>query len=121
MIRRGDLLLTASTGGGAPAMAAAVRAWLDQRFCPEWEDHLMALAEQRQALRAAGATPPEVMRALTARIQDAAWLDCPCTVNQHRSWTPCEFCMSSCMHLWNFIRDGVPIGANRDPTCMPYF
>jgi precorrin-2 dehydrogenase/sirohydrochlorin ferrochelatase len=79
MIRRGDLLLTVSTGGGAPAMAAAVRAWLDQRFGPEWAGHLQALAEQRSALRAAGAAPPEVMRALTARIQDAAWLDCPCT------------------------------------------
>lgn len=78
MIRRGDLLLSVSTGGGAPAMAAALRAWLDQRFGPEWKDHLTALAEQRQALRAAGATPPEVMQALTACIGDAGWLDCPC-------------------------------------------
>ncbi len=78
LVRRGDLLLTVSTGGGAPAMAAALRAWLDQRFGPEWEAHLEALAEQRLALRSAGASPPEVMRALNARIGEAAWLDCPC-------------------------------------------
>lgn len=83
LIRRGDLLLTVSTGGGAPAMAAALRAWLDQRFGPEWEGHLEALAMQRQTLRMAGAAPPEVMRALAARIQDSAWLDCPC-VSQKR-------------------------------------
>jgi precorrin-2 dehydrogenase/sirohydrochlorin ferrochelatase len=84
LIRRGDLLLTVSTGGGAPAMAAALRAWLDQRFGPEWESHLDALAQQRQALRAAGAAPPEVMRALSARIRESAWLDCPCLADQKR-------------------------------------
>lgn len=78
LVRRGDLLLTVSTGGGAPAMAAALRAWLDQRFSPEWEAHLEALAGKRQELRAAGAAPPEVMRALSARIRRSAWLDCPC-------------------------------------------
>lgn len=84
LIRRGDLLLTVSTGGGAPAMAAALRAWLDSRFGPEWAVHLEALAVQRQDLRAAGATPPEVMRALSARIREAAWLDCPCPLAQKR-------------------------------------
>jgi len=78
MIRRGDLLLSVSTGGGAPAMAAALRAWLDQRFGQEWADHLEALATQRQALRATGAAPAEVMRALSARIRDSAWLGCSC-------------------------------------------
>ncbi|WP_431302917.1 NAD(P)-dependent oxidoreductase [Sediminicoccus sp. BL-A-41-H5] len=84
LIRRGDLLLTVSTGGGAPAMAAALRAWLERRFGPEWESHLDVLARQRQELRAAGATPPEVMRALSARIREAAWLDCPCEITQKR-------------------------------------
>ncbi len=84
LVRRGDLLLSVSTGGGAPAMAGTLRAWLDQRFGPEWEAHLDALADQRQALRAAGAPPPEVMRALTARIRDSGWLDCPCAAGQKR-------------------------------------
>jgi hypothetical protein len=42
------------------------------------------------------------------------------SVNRHRSGIPYEFCMSSCMHFWNFIRDGVPIGADWDPICMLY-
>ena len=78
MVRRGDLLLTVSTGGGAPAMAAALRAWLAERFGPDWVNHLENLAAERQVLRQAGNSPPDVMRALTARIHDAAWLACPC-------------------------------------------
>lgn len=77
MVRRGDLLLTVSTSGGAPAMASALRTWLEARFGPEWSDHLESLAAERRALRQRGASPPEVMRALSARIQGSAWLDCP--------------------------------------------
>lgn len=78
LVRRGDLLLTVSTGGGAPAMAAALRGWLDQRFGPEWAAHLDMLAAERHALRQSGASPPDVMQALSARIRQEAWLDCPC-------------------------------------------
>lgn len=75
MVRRGDLLLTVSTGGGAPAMAGALRAWLGERFGPEWGDHLEALAERRQALRANGAPPAEVMRQLQSHMRASGWLD----------------------------------------------
>ncbi len=78
LVRRGDLLLSVSTGGGAPAMAAALRAWLHARFGEEWAGRLEELATRRQALREGGATPPEVMRALQAHLREAGWLDCPC-------------------------------------------
>ncbi len=40
VVRRGDLLLTASTGGAAPGLARALREWLAQNFGPEWTDRL---------------------------------------------------------------------------------
>ena len=62
MVRRGALLLTVSTGGGAPAMAGALRALLGERFGPEWAGQLEELAQQRQELRRAGLPPAAVMR-----------------------------------------------------------
>lgn len=74
IVRRGDLLLTVSTGGTAPALAAALRAELAARFGEEWAARLEALAAERAALREAGAAPPEVMRALSQRIASAGWI-----------------------------------------------
>ena len=74
LVRRGDLLLTVSTGGRAPALAAALRARLESAFGPEWETRLDELAAQRQRLRAAGARPAEVIEALSAQMDGAGWL-----------------------------------------------
>ncbi len=75
LVRRGELLLTVSTGGRAPALAAALRARLEAAFGPEWEDRLEALAAERQRLRAAGARPAEVIHGLASRMREAGWLD----------------------------------------------
>lgn len=75
LVRRGDLLLTISTGGRAPALAAALRARLEAAFGPEWEDRLEALAAERQRLREGGAGPAEVIQGLAARMRQAGWLD----------------------------------------------
>lgn len=74
MVRRGDLLLSVSTGGKAPALAATLRAELAARFGEEWAARLEALAAERAALRESGAAPPEVMRALSRRIASAGWI-----------------------------------------------
>ena len=62
-------------------------------------------------------------RTAVASLIDALYEACGflLVVNKHQSGTPYEFCLISCMHLWRFIRGGVPIGADRDPTCIPYF
>jgi len=74
MVRRGDLLLSVSTGGKAPALAARLRAELAARFGEEWGARLEELAAERAALREGGAAPPEVMRALSRRIASAGWI-----------------------------------------------
>ncbi len=62
MVRRGDLILTASTGGHAPGLARRLREWLEGKFGPEWSGHLADTAQARARWRAAGLPPAEVSR-----------------------------------------------------------
>jgi precorrin-2 dehydrogenase/sirohydrochlorin ferrochelatase len=50
-VRRGDLLLTVSTSGASPGLAARIRARLAAEFGPEWGDRLAVLRGQRAAWR----------------------------------------------------------------------
>lgn len=49
-VRRGDLLLTISTGGQSPALAARLRAELAERLGPEYAAILQGMARLRAAL-----------------------------------------------------------------------
>ena len=59
-VRRGNLVIGISTEGRSPAVARLLRQWLEQRFGPEWEQHLEAAAAQRNRLRAEGASMTEI-------------------------------------------------------------
>jgi precorrin-2 dehydrogenase / sirohydrochlorin ferrochelatase len=48
IIRRGELLIAISTGGGSPALAAAIRKELELRYGPEYGELVTLLAEIRQ-------------------------------------------------------------------------
>ena len=50
-VRRGDLLLTVSTGGGSPTLAAVLRERLEGEFGPEWAGLVRLLAGAREALK----------------------------------------------------------------------
>jgi precorrin-2 dehydrogenase / sirohydrochlorin ferrochelatase len=63
MVRRGDLVIGVSTEGRSPAVAALLRAWLEERFGPEWAGLLEDAAALRAVLRAEGAAPAAVMAA----------------------------------------------------------
>jgi len=53
-VRRGDLLLTVSTGGRSPGLASWTRKRLEAEFGPEWATLLDLLAEARDEFRASG-------------------------------------------------------------------
>lgn len=74
MVRRGDLLLSVSTGGKSPGAASAVREWLEAAFGPDWAQHLEALAAARADWRADGLSMPEVAARTRAMIDESGWL-----------------------------------------------
>ena len=74
-IRRGDLLLTISTGGRSPGLAKLLREDLERRFGPEWDAHLAEIATLRESLRAQGLPPSEVSERTRALLEGKGWLD----------------------------------------------
>jgi precorrin-2 dehydrogenase/sirohydrochlorin ferrochelatase len=74
MVRRGDLLLTVSTGGQAPGLSRAVRARLEDQFGPEWDGHLGTLGTARHQWRQAGLTPQDISARISAFVAERGWL-----------------------------------------------
>jgi precorrin-2 dehydrogenase/sirohydrochlorin ferrochelatase len=75
IVRRGDLLISISTGGRSPALAQMIRARIGLAFGPEWEGHLDAIADLRAGWRAAGLSPAEISKRTEAAVAAAGWFD----------------------------------------------
>jgi precorrin-2 dehydrogenase/sirohydrochlorin ferrochelatase len=73
-VRRGDLLLTASTGGRAPGLARRLGRWLADAFGPEWDQRLDEIAALRGRLRAEGASGSTISRETDRLIEEKGWL-----------------------------------------------
>jgi len=74
VVRRGDLLLTVSTGGKSPGLARRLRRYLEGLFGPEWGSRLQDLAERRDKWRAEGLEISEVGRRSEAYVDEKGWL-----------------------------------------------
>lgn len=74
IVRRGELLLTASTGGGAPALSRRLREWLAGHFGPEWSDRLADIRAARRDWRAGGLAPAQVSERTRAFVAERGWL-----------------------------------------------
>ena len=72
-VRRGDLLLTVSTGGRSPGLAHALRQDLERRFGPEWADRLGEIADLRAQWRAAGIDANAVSERTQALLAERGW------------------------------------------------
>jgi precorrin-2 dehydrogenase / sirohydrochlorin ferrochelatase len=73
-VRRGDLLLTVSTGGKSPGLAARIRTELARAFGPEWADRLKLIAARRAVWRRPGRPLDELARLTNATIDANGWL-----------------------------------------------
>ena len=74
VVRRGDLLLTVSSGGLAPGLSSRVRAHLQEQFGPEWVQHAKRVVEARAGWRADGRTKAEIVKLTDALIEREGWL-----------------------------------------------
>jgi precorrin-2 dehydrogenase/sirohydrochlorin ferrochelatase len=74
IVRRGDLLLTASTGGKSPALARSIRKKLEEAFGEEWAERLDLIGKKRQEWQSAGLSFDEVMQRSDALIKEKNWL-----------------------------------------------
>jgi precorrin-2 dehydrogenase/sirohydrochlorin ferrochelatase len=72
-VRRGDLLLTVSTGGRAPGLSHALRKDLQRRFGPEWAGHLDEIADLRAQWRAQGLAANVVSERTQALLSERGW------------------------------------------------
>jgi precorrin-2 dehydrogenase / sirohydrochlorin ferrochelatase len=74
LVRRGDLLLTVSTAGRSPGLAARVRARLEAEYGPEWDERLGELARKRAAWRKRPRALEELAALTDAVINGKGWL-----------------------------------------------
>ena len=75
LVRRGDLLLTVSTGGKSPGLAARIRQHLEATFGPEWAERVQAVARKRVAWRRRERPLEELARLTDATIDRRGWLE----------------------------------------------
>jgi precorrin-2 dehydrogenase/sirohydrochlorin ferrochelatase len=73
-VRRGDLLLTVSTGGKSPGLAARIRARLADAFGPEWAERLELIGDRRKDWRREARSLDELARLTNATIDANGWL-----------------------------------------------
>ncbi len=83
ILRRGDLAVSISTGGASPTLSRRLRAYLAAVFPEEWAGRIALIADLRGRMRAAGASPPEVMAATEALIDRENWLPRPPPRSEH--------------------------------------
>jgi precorrin-2 dehydrogenase/sirohydrochlorin ferrochelatase len=76
-IRRGDLLLTISTGGQAPGLAGALRKRLEACFPESWAARVKEIAALRQGWRAERMPMAEAAQRIDQLVEERCWLSCP--------------------------------------------
>jgi precorrin-2 dehydrogenase/sirohydrochlorin ferrochelatase len=73
-IRRGDLVLTVSTGGKSPGLAKLIHEWLEQRLGLEWSERLKEISQARASWRATGQPPSAVAQRTRDFVREREWL-----------------------------------------------
>jgi precorrin-2 dehydrogenase/sirohydrochlorin ferrochelatase len=74
IVRRGDMLLTASTGGHSPGLARRLKSSLEENYPEAWAERLKILSSKRDAWRQEGAEFGELISRTNAVIDEEGWL-----------------------------------------------
>jgi precorrin-2 dehydrogenase/sirohydrochlorin ferrochelatase len=78
MVRRGELLLTVSTGGGSPRLARRLRMMLEQLFPESWADRLKQISKQRDTWKAEGVDFAGLAEKTDQLLGEKGWLEADC-------------------------------------------
>ena len=73
-VRRGDLLLTVSTGGASPGLAARIRARLAEDYGTEWGERTAFIRHLRNRWREDARAPAEIAQLTDAVLRANGWL-----------------------------------------------
>ena len=73
MVRRGDLLITVSTGGKIPGLSGEIAAFLGKIFTTEWREHLQNWAILRKNWREMGLSKAEIRTKISGLLQQTLW------------------------------------------------
>ena len=73
-VRRGSLLLTVSTGGASPGLAARIRAQLARQYGPEWAERTAHIRRMREAWRRDDYAPAEISSMTDVVLRANSWL-----------------------------------------------
>ena len=74
IVRRGDLLMTVSTGGRSPGLSRLLRLALERLFPTVWATRLDRAADLRERMRAEGADGAAINRAVERLAAEEGWL-----------------------------------------------
>ena len=74
VVRRGDLLLTVSTGGKAPGLSSQIRSYLERLFGSEWVGRLSEISDARQRWRSEKLATSEVAKLTETMVAREGWL-----------------------------------------------
>lgn len=72
-VRRGDLIISVSTGGASPTLAKRVRDKIAHLFDERWEDYTRLIGEFRNQLRAQGKNMKQVAEASEEFLKEKGW------------------------------------------------
>ncbi len=60
-VKRGDLVISVSTGGASPTLSRKIRDYIAAKFGAEWENRVVEIADFRKKLKADGKNIPEIL------------------------------------------------------------
>jgi precorrin-2 dehydrogenase/sirohydrochlorin ferrochelatase len=72
-VRRGELLLTVSTGGASPGLAARIRARLAAEYGPEWAERTAFIRHLRDSWRREQRPPAAIAELTDAVLRANGW------------------------------------------------
>jgi precorrin-2 dehydrogenase/sirohydrochlorin ferrochelatase len=75
VVRRGDLLLTVSSGGVSPGLVAGIRKQIAEAYGEEWVGRLEEIGKAREIWKQNGASMKELRQMTNALIKEKEWFE----------------------------------------------